>query len=320
MLGSICANVLLAVFCCFLIWRDNRLRNRVRDLELTHRKFREDQDESATVEAARDHQRKPGKLETQFLANMSHELRTPLNSMLILSKLLLKNQDGRLTDTQLKWVNTICRSGADLLKLIDEILDFSKIEAQTPKLRLEEVSPRDMSDQLQPLFQCVAAEKELEFSVEIDVGTPETIHTDPHRLQQILRNLVSNAFKFTESGWVKVKFLRPEVDAAPGDAGDSTSDLAISVSDSGTGIAAKNHEVVFQAFRQEESGSTRRYGGTGLGLAISRKLARLLGGDIRLESEPGVGSTFTLYLPSRTPEPVEGPSRSTVTRHREVAT
>ena len=304
MFAPYCVSLILATLCVLLIWQQRGLRDRIRELEGTHRKFAKDQEESAATERNVKKRQEPG-YETQFLANISHELRTPLNSMLILSKLLRKNQEGQLTALQLKWVNTICNSGTDLLKLIDDILDFSKIEAQTPRLRLECVSLRGIGDHLRELFQCVADEKNLEFSIEMDEGIPESLHTDPDRLKQILRNFVSNAFKFTESGQVQVKFCRPGDDTAWATGDSGCSGLAISVSDSGIGIAEENHEAVFQAFRQEDSGSTRKYGGTGLGLAISRKLAVLLGGSIELEGEKGVGSTFTLYLPARTREPVE---------------
>ncbi len=248
----------------------------------------------------------PSKYESHFLANISHELRTPLNCMLILSKLLMKNQNGRLTDEELKWVATIYNSGTDLLKLINGILDFSAIEAKALSLDLEEVSLAVVSKQLEELFQGVASDKELEFSIGLDERSPERIYTDPDRLKQILTNLLSNAFKFTKSGWVKVSFYRPRDEAlAPESVDGGVGALAISISDSGIGVAKESREAIFEAFRQEDGGTKRRFGGTGLGLSISKELAGLLGGELRMESEKGVGSTFTLYLPERTREPQE---------------
>lgn len=298
------ASLMLSAFCVVLLWQHRRLRERLRHMERPPDSPGNDRAGMAPNGPLED---KGGRsYETQFLANISHELRTPLNSMLILSKLLRKNQQGRLTAVELKWVDTICSCGRDLLKLIEDILDFSRMEAGKLKLDLQDVPLRAVGEQLQALFQCQAAEKELEFSVEFDSSIPETVHTDPDRLQQVLRNLVANAIKFTETGWVRVIFRLVD-DLADDDSGRLTADhgpaLAISVLDTGIGIAKANKERVFEAFRQEDAGRARRFGGTGLGLTISKTLADLLGGTIRLDTEKGVGSTFTLYLPLGTREP-----------------
>jgi HAMP domain-containing protein/CheY-like chemotaxis protein/signal transduction histidine kinase len=244
------------------------------------------------------------KYKSEFLANMSHELRTPLNSMLILSKLLKDNGDANLTAKQVEYAETIHASGSDLLSLINEILDLSKIEAGVMQVEVAAVSISGVRDFVQRSFEPVAAAKQLDFSIQIEEGVPATITTDEQRLQQILKNLLSNAFKFTDEGRVG---LRVE-GAAPGSWSRSNVTLnraeaviAFQVFDTGIGIAGEKHRVIFEAFQQAEGGTTRKYGGTGLGLSISRELARLLGGEIRLLSEPGKGSRFTLYLPKEFP-------------------
>ena len=243
------------------------------------------------------------KYKSEFLANMSHELRTPLNSMLILSKLLMDNSDRNLLDKQVEYAETIHSSGSDLLSLINEILDLSKIEAGVMQIEISRVQVSEIEDFVQRTFQHVADQKELEFQVESAANVPLTIMTDEQRLQQILKNLLSNAFKFTEQGEVKLR-----VETVTGGWSRSNQTLnradvvfAFAVRDTGIGIAADKHQVVFEAFQQAEGGTTRKFGGTGLGLSISRELARLLGGEIRLVSEPGKGSTFTLYLPQSHP-------------------
>jgi signal transduction histidine kinase/CheY-like chemotaxis protein/CHASE3 domain sensor protein len=224
---------------------------------------------------------------SDFLANMSHELRTPLNSSLILAKLLADNANENLTAEQVKYAQTIQSSGNDLLNLINDILDLSKIEAGHVEIRPEAVSVERLADSLRQLFQPIAQDKKLEFTVEIAPETPASIETDAQRLEQVLKNLLSNAFKFTESGRVLFA-VRP--------AGNGR--IALSVTDTGVGIAEEQQQSIFEAFHQADGTISRRYGGTGLGLSISRELVRLLGGSIELRSRAGQGSTFTVLLPA----------------------
>ena len=230
---------------------------------------------------------------------MSHELRTPLNSLLILAEQLAVNPDGNLSPKQVEFARTIRGSGRDLLKLINDILDLSKIESGTVQVDLAEVRLRDLQGQMDRTFRHVAVDKGVDFQIEADPLLPLVIQTDEQRLQQILKNLLSNAFKFTEKGHVRFSIRsatsgwsenNPTLNRARGA-------IAFTVSDSGIGIAPEKHAAIFEAFQQADGSTSRKYGGTGLGLAISRELARLLGGEIRLESQEGRGSRFTLYLP-----------------------
>ena len=223
---------------------------------------------------------------SEFLANMSHELRTPLNSSLILSKLLADNKSGNLTDEQVKFAQTISAAGNDLLALINDILDLSKIEAGKVDVSPEPVLLARTVDSLVKTFQASAQEKGIAFSAAIEPGTPERIDTDPQRLGQILKNLLSNALKFTEKGQVSLRVYAQ-------DAGT----VSFAVRDTGIGIPSHQMGIIFEAFRQADGSTHRKYGGTGLGLSISRDLARLLGGDIRVQSTPNDGSQFTLTLP-----------------------
>lgn len=223
---------------------------------------------------------------SDFLANMSHELRTPLNSSLILAKLLADNPEENLTDEQVKYAQTIQSSGNDLLNLINDILDLSKIEAGHVEIRPEEVAIERLAGSLRQLFQPVAQEKQLEFVVEIAPECPAAIQTDMQRLEQVLKNLLSNAFKFTEKGQVTF-LIRPT----------GGGQIAFSVTDTGIGIAEEQQRSVFEAFHQADGTISRKYGGTGLGLSISRQLVRLLGGSIELRSQEGRGSTFTVTIP-----------------------
>ena len=223
---------------------------------------------------------------SDFLANMSHELRTPLNSSLILAKLLADNPEDNLTDEQVKFAKTIQSSGNDLLNLINDILDLSKIEAGHVEIRPEALSVERLSNNLRQVFQPLAADKKLDFAVEVAPDCTESIETDPQRLEQVLKNLLSNAIKFTEAGQVRLSIRRA-----------ADSQIAFAVSDTGIGIGEDQQRRVFEAFHQADSTISRRYGGTGLGLSISRELVRLLGGRIDLESKPGQGSTFTVTLP-----------------------
>jgi CheY-like chemotaxis protein len=225
---------------------------------------------------------------SEFLANMSHELRTPLNSALILSKLLADNKSGTLTDDQVNYARAIHASNNDLLALINDILDLSKIEAGHVEIEPAETAVADICARLQATFEPLAKQKSLAFAVCVDADVEPAIVTDPQRLQQVLTNLLGNAVKFTEQGEVTLHLRR---------AGDDR--IAFEVRDTGIGIAVEQQETVFEAFRQADSGTSRRYGGTGLGLSISRELATRLGGEISVASEPGKGSTFTLTLPLR---------------------
>ncbi len=223
---------------------------------------------------------------SDFLANMSHELRTPLNSLLILSKLLADNPNGALSDEQVKYARTIQSSGNDLLTLINDILDLSKIEAGHIQIQPEPLPLQRLANDIRQLFKPVADERKLDFEIEIAADCPYDIETDRQRLEQVLKNLLANAFKFTERGSVRL-VMTP--------VGDDR--LALAVSDTGIGISAEQQESIFEAFRQADGTISRRYGGTGLGLSISRELARLLGGAITLRSQPGEGSTFTITVP-----------------------
>jgi HAMP domain-containing protein/signal transduction histidine kinase/CheY-like chemotaxis protein len=236
---------------------------------------------------------------SEFLANMSHELRTPLNSLLILAEQLSSNPQGNLTPKQVEFAQTIHGSGVDLLKLINDILDLSKIESGTVTVDVGEVRFDEMRQNLERTFRHVAENRRVSFNIEIDQNAPAAIYTDAQRLDQVLKNLLSNAFKFTEGGHVKLR-------VAPADSGWSADHeclnrakevFAFSVSDSGIGIPLEKQSTIFDAFQQADGSTNRRYGGTGLGLAISRELAHLLGGEIKLESHEGRGSTFTLFLP-----------------------
>ncbi|WP_075289455.1 response regulator [Pararhizobium arenae] len=223
---------------------------------------------------------------SDFLANMSHELRTPLNSSLILAKLLADNPDDNLTAEQVKYAQTIQSSGNDLLNLINDILDLSKIEAGHVEIRPETVSVERLAGNLRQVFEPIAGNRNLGFDIEITPEAPAIIETDLQRLEQVLKNLLSNAFKFTETGSVKLS-VRPAPDGQ----------LALSVTDTGIGIAEAQQKSIFEAFHQADGTISRRYGGTGLGLSISRELVRLLGGSIHLRSKEGQGSTFTVIIP-----------------------
>lgn len=239
------------------------------------------------------------KYKSEFLANMSHELRTPLNSILILSQLLAGNKDGNLTEKQMESAGAIHSSGEDLLTLINEILDLSKVEAGKIELLLEDVEIRELREDVNRMFKDLAREKGVAFDIRLSQDLPALLHTDPLRLSQILRNLLTNAFKFTPQGAVTLSIGRPEPALLRGSdlAGDTA--VALAVRDDGIGISREKQAVIFEAFQQADGSTSRNYGGTGLGLSISRELARLLGGFIHLQSEAGKGSTFTVVIPER---------------------
>jgi signal transduction histidine kinase/DNA-binding response OmpR family regulator len=239
------------------------------------------------------------KYKSEFLANMSHELRTPLNSLLILSDQLSKNPDGNLTPKQTEYAKTIHSSGNDLLMLINDILDLSKIESGTVVLDVGELRFADLHNYVERTFRHVAEARAVNFLVNLDPALPRALTTDSKRLQQVIKNLLSNAFKFTHQGNVSLTVEVAHNGWHPDNQTLAASDcvLAISVSDTGIGIPMEKQHIIFEAFQQADGSTSRKYGGTGLGLAISREIARLLGGEIRLVSQPGIGSTFTLYLP-----------------------
>ncbi|HET7421395.1 MAG TPA: HAMP domain-containing protein, partial [Candidatus Dormibacteraeota bacterium] len=236
---------------------------------------------------------------SEFLANMSHELRTPLNSLLILAQELAANPDGNLQPKQIEYATIIRSSGTDLLKLINDILDLSKIESGTVALDISNWPIEELKPMLERTFRHVAEATKLGFSIELRPGLPETIPTDPQRLQQILNNLLSNAFKFTEKG--RVEFVAEMATTGWSPANETLNRasqvIAFRVVDTGIGIPLEKQQSIFEPFLQADGSTSRKYGGTGLGLSICRELTRLLGGEIRIQSEPSVGSVFSVYLP-----------------------
>ncbi len=252
------------------------------------------------------------KYKSEFLANMSHELRTPLNNLLILARMLSENSDKNLTPKQVKFAETIHTSGTDLLALISDILDLSKIESGKMDVEIGGVRFSELQDYCSKTFRHVADGKGLDFTIDLGNSVAsELMHTDAKRLQQVLKNLLSNALKFTEHGSVRLAIDKVVGGWTPTHMtlGRAKSVIAFSVADTGIGIASDKQRIIFEAFQQADGTTSRKYGGTGLGLSISRELARLLGGEIRLQSAPGIGSTFTLYLPQAYMAPAQ-PLRS----------
>jgi signal transduction histidine kinase len=242
---------------------------------------------TAELEQAKSAAERASETKSQFLANMSHELRTPLNSLLILARLLADNPGGNLTERQVKFAQTINDSGQDLLALINDLLDLAKIESGAViALNVAPARFSDLREDLERGFGPMAQAKGLGFAIQVDPALPATIRTDAARLKQLLKNLIANAIKFTSRGSVMVR-IAPE----------GSDRVAFGVVDTGIGIPPDKQQIIFEAFQQADGSTSRQYGGTGLGLSISRELARLLGGELRLASAPGRGSTFTLVLP-----------------------
>ncbi|HVU03038.1 MAG TPA: response regulator [Polyangiaceae bacterium] len=285
-----------------------------RDLEAARAGIQQKADELSRV----------SKYKSQFLANMSHELRTPLNSMLLLSQLLSQNETGNLTDQQVEYCRTVYGAGKDLLTLINQILDLAKIESGRQEIVVESVSLRDVAAHAERVFRPLANDRGLSFVVEVGADAPRTILTDRHRLERILTNLLGNATKFTEKGRVSLRIGRPDP-AIAFNRGDLSASkvVAFAVSDTGIGVPPEAQERIFAPFEQADGRTDRKYGGTGLGLAISRESALLMGGELRLESAPGRGSTFTCYLPESPPGNAEhreaGPSPKGSLDRRPVA-
>ncbi|MBB4895714.1 HAMP domain-containing protein/signal transduction histidine kinase/ActR/RegA family two-component response regulator [Streptomyces olivoverticillatus] len=284
--------------------KSDRLARQNRDIEVKNTEIEEARQ---VLEERAEQLAVSMRYKSEFLANMSHELRTPLNSLLILAKLLADNADGNLSPKQVEFAETIHGAGSDLLQLINDILDLSKVEAGKMDVSPTRIALVQLVDYVEATFRPLTAEKGLDFSVRVSPELPATLHTDEQRLLQVLRNLLSNAVKFTDTGAVEL-VIRPAGTDVPdsireqlleaGSLRDADAEMiAFSVTDTGIGIAASKMRVIFEAFKQADGTTSRKYGGTGLGLSISREIARLLGGEIDAASEPGRGSTFTLYLP-----------------------
>ncbi len=273
-----------------------RLENQQTELEQINSQLEEQQQslevQRDDLQSAQRVAQRASTYKSEFLANMSHELRTPLNSSLILAKLLMDNRDGNLNDEQIKFAQTIYSAGNDLLTLINDILDLSKIEAGKLDIRPETITTARLVDDLKSTFSPIAKDKGLELAIDGGATAPQTLFSDPIRLAQILKNLMSNALKFTERGGVTLT-VRGLADK-----------VAFDIHDTGIGIAPEQHAVIFEAFRQADGTTNRKYGGTGLGLSISRDLAHLLGGELILESSLGRGSTFTLVVPEKYTGPI----------------
>ncbi len=268
--------------------------------EASKQKNFEIQEVSAALEEKAQQLELSSKYKSEFLANMSHELRTPLNSLLILAQILSENGEGNLTYKQQEYIKTIYSSGNDLLNLINDILDLAKVESGKLDVISKEVELNQLRDFIYSQFSPIADLKKVHFSIELDKALPMTFFTDEQRLQQILKNLLANAFKFTESGSVslQIRSVMKNITANKGEEQRLERMLAFSVIDTGIGIEKEKQETIFDAFKQADGTTSRKYGGTGLGLSICRELAQLLGGFIEVSSEIRNGSTFTLYLPN----------------------
>jgi signal transduction histidine kinase/HAMP domain-containing protein/CheY-like chemotaxis protein len=272
----------------------------VKQKEEVEAKNKEVEDARKSLEEKAEQLQLTSKYKSEFLANMSHELRTPLNSLLILAQQLYENREGNLSEKQVRYAKTIHSCGDDLIQLINDILDLSKIESGYISTDFINVRFNEITSFVESTFKHVSESKNLKFSIEIDDHLPESLETDVQRLNQILKNLLSNAFKFTDKGGVQLRIYEPRHKAWK--SGNSTLEnakrvVAFEIKDTGIGISKDKQNIIFEAFQQAEGSTSRKYGGTGLGLSISRGLADLLGGSIELDSEVGQGSTFTLFLP-----------------------
>lgn len=286
-----------------LIHANNELEEKARQLEEKNQLINE---RNILIQNKAEQLAASTKYKSEFLANMSHELRTPLNSILLLSRLMSDNNDSNLSDEQIEYAKVIQSSGQGLLALINEILDLSKIEAGKMDLQFEQVFVHDVVKNMSSIFQPLAQEKQISFLVDIDQNVPATVETDNMRVEQVLKNLIANALKFTAKGSVglHVSFTNGQV--------------SFTVTDTGIGISEDKQQLVFEAFQQEDGSTRRKYGGTGLGLSISRELAKLLGGEISLQSEVGKGSRFTLTIPVKHIEKVKTAESKEETRILEI--
>jgi len=291
--------------------QNKQVEGKNREVELAKRELEEKAEQLALT----------SKYKSEFLANMSHELRTPLNSLLILSKLLAENAQGNLSDKQVEFARTIHHAGSDLLGLINDILDLSKIESGTVTLDIGETSFASLRDHMDRTFAQIASSKRLDFAVELDPDLPRSMYTDDKRLQQIIKNLLSNAFKFTEAGHVRLRIVRTTSgwSTTNDQLGRAGQVLAFTVEDTGIGIPEEKQRIIFEAFQQADGTTSRKYGGTGLGLSISREITRLLGGELTVHSVPGRGSSFTLYLPLNFMPSVQSAPRFSTASIRAVA-
>lgn len=292
-------------------------RNRkVRESEKKERAFKENlemlveekthnlQETIEIAELAKEEAEKANQMKSAFLANMSHELRTPLNSLLILSEMLLDNDDKNLNKDQIEDISTIHSSGKDLLALINDILDIAKVESGKMEFNAENIDISSMIVNMEGKFQPLAKKANIELNVIVDDDAPTAMYSDKKRIEQILRNILSNAIKFTDNeGRVSLKVYRPKaMEISHDNALNPDKSIAFSVEDTGIGIDEDKLDMVFDAFQQADGSTSRKYGGTGLGLSITREFVKKLGGEVILESEKGKGSIFTVYLPINMPK------------------
>ncbi len=289
----------------------------VKQKEEVEAKNKEVEEARLSLEEKAEQLQLTSKYKSEFLANMSHELRTPLNSLLILAQQLYENHDGNLNEKQVSYAKTIHSCGDDLIQLINDILDLSKIESGYISTDFVTLPFREITGIVESTFKHISDNKNLRFSIELDPDLPQSLETDGQRLNQILKNLLSNAFKFTEKGEVKFRIYKAHQNWTPGNPGlDAARQVvAFEIRDTGIGISKDKQNIIFEAFQQAEGSTSRKYGGTGLGLSISRGLADLLGGSIELESEVGHGSTFTLFLPIEYGESASNEERQTQPRN-----
>ncbi|MBO9492717.1 response regulator [Thalassotalea sp. G20_0] len=267
-----------------LMLQKEEIERKNKDIELSSKKITEKAEELARA----------SQYKSEFLANMSHELRTPLNSLLLLSQMLAENDEGNLTEDQVESAQVIYNGGKELLELINDILDLSKVEAGKMSVNLDDTPLNEIKGSIEAMFNPLAESRGLQFQISIESGTSRSVFTDSQRLMQIIKNFLSNAFKFTEEGRVQVRMFN---ETRSGHFSDDTW-TGFAVKDSGIGIPKEKQESIFGSFQQADGSTSRKYGGTGLGLAISREMAELLGGFIELDSKEGEGTTFTLFLPT----------------------